>query len=106
MVRRRSVVDPYRYAAKSRTCAVPLGGQWNASLRKMIAVREAEMAQLSGRTRNETYGAPAIRMPTPSALQEQFGRKNCGRRCMMRTEPASILSTLIESVTIYLDEPE
>ena len=54
MVRRRSVVDPYRYATKSRTCAVPLGGQWNASLRKMIAVREAEMAQLSGRTHNET----------------------------------------------------
>jgi hypothetical protein len=48
----------------------------HALLQTMIAVREAEMAQLSGRTRNEADGAPAMRMPAPSALRTSLDDAN------------------------------
>ncbi|WP_310101999.1 hypothetical protein [Sphingomonas sp. BE138] len=75
----------------------------------MIAVREAEKAQFARRARNEAQGTPAMPMPTSLVLRERFSRKVAALRqslddASIRTEAAAVLSTLIESVTIYPDE--
>ncbi|MDR6790276.1 hypothetical protein J2Y58_003656 [Sphingomonas sp. BE138] len=86
-------------------------GVASPALQTMIAVREAEKAQLTRRARKEAHGTPAMPMPTCLVLRERFSRKVAELRTSlddetMRTEAAALLSTLIESVTIYPDEAD
>ncbi|WP_277971266.1 recombinase family protein, partial [Sphingomonas echinoides] len=88
-----------------------LAGLASPALRAMIAEREAEKVRLETRGGTVTTGKPfAIIVPHPE-LVERFRSKVAALRqslddASIRTETAAVLSTLIESVTIYPDEPD
>nr|WP_311725762.1 histidine kinase dimerization/phospho-acceptor domain-containing protein [Sphingomonas sp. BK481] len=87
-----------------------LAGLATPALRAMIAEREAEKVLLETRAGAVADSKPtAILLPHP-VLVEQFRRKVASLRqslddASIRTEAAAVLSTLIESVTIFPDEP-
>ncbi|MBD8552809.1 MULTISPECIES: recombinase family protein [unclassified Sphingomonas] len=87
-----------------------LAGIASPALRAMITEREAEKLRLKARTGAGNDSKPtAILLPHP-VLVEQFRSKVAALRqslddASIRTEAAAVLSTLIESVTIFPDEP-
>ncbi|WP_426291590.1 recombinase family protein [Sphingomonas sp. TWP1-3-1] len=87
-----------------------LAGLATPALRAMIAEREAEKVLLETSAGAVADSKPtAILLPHP-VLVEQFRSKVASLRqslddASIRTEAAAVLSTLIESVTIFPDEP-
>ncbi|MBZ6383921.1 zinc ribbon domain-containing protein [Sphingomonas sanguinis] len=89
-----------------------LAGIATLALCQMIDEREAEKARLI--LRNATVDGGVVSpplLPTPSVLQAQFEARIAALRSTLedpavRGQAASIMSRLIESVTIYPDEPE
>ncbi|WP_380784082.1 recombinase family protein [Sphingomonas sp. R86520] len=82
-----------------------LGGLVSPILMDMISHREAELARLSAQTVAATARKPADILPHP-VLLERFSQKVTALRTSLddvtiRSEAASVLATLIESVTIY-----
>jgi site-specific DNA recombinase len=82
-----------------------LGGLVSPILMDMISDREAELARLSAQTVSATARKPADILPPP-VLLERFSQKVTALRTSLddvtiRSEAASVLATLIESVTIY-----
>ncbi|QCB44337.1 hypothetical protein E5673_10190 [Sphingomonas sp. PAMC26645] len=82
-----------------------LGGLVSPILMDMISHREAELARLSAHTAGATARKPADILPHP-VLLERFSQKVTALRTSLndvtiRSEAASVLATLIESVTIY-----
>ena len=83
-----------------------LTGPASPALRTMIADREAERTKIEARLASRADPTQAaVILPHP-ALLGQFSRKVRALRTSLdddaiRTEAASVLSTLIESVTIY-----
>ncbi len=88
-----------------------LAGIASPALRQMIDERETEKARLISRNAIVDKGVVSHRtLPTPSALQAQFQARIADLRITLadpavRGQAASIMSRLIESVTIYPDEP-
>ena len=88
-----------------------LAGLASSALRAMIAEREAEKVRLEARGGAVHDRKPAaILLPHPE-LAEQFRSKVASFRqsvddALIRTEAAAVLSALIESVTIFPDEPD
>ncbi len=82
------------------------------ALRQMIDEREAEKGRLILRNATVDRGVVSHRtLPTPSVLQAQFRARIADLRTTLadpavRGQAALIMSQLIESVTIYPDEPE
>ena len=78
----------------------------------MIDERETEKARLMSRNAIVDKGVVSHRtLPTPSVLQALFRARIADLRSTLqdpavRGQAASIMSRLIESVTIYPDEPE
>jgi site-specific DNA recombinase len=80
------------------------------ALLKLLANRESEKARLEGQLGTPTTVAPSAAILPHSALLQLFDEKVGRLREMLDTETvrgeaAEILSTLIESVTIYPESP-
>ena len=89
-----------------------LAGIATPALRQMIDEREKEKARLISRAATVDRGVVSPpSLSTPSVLQAQFRARTADLRSTLqdpavRGQAASIMSRLIESVTIYPDEPE
>ena len=87
-----------------------LAGLASPVLRAMIAEREAEKVRLEARGGAVADSKPTVILLPHPVLVEQFRSKVASLRqslddASIRTEAAAVLSTLIESVTIFPDEP-
>ena len=87
-----------------------LAGRASQALRAMMAEREAEKTRLEAQGGAATLAKPAaILLPHPMPV-ERFRSKVAALRTSLgdptvRSEAAAVLSTQIESVTIYPDKP-
>jgi site-specific DNA recombinase len=86
-----------------------LAGLASPALRAMIAEREAERARLEARMGATTTRKPTATLLPHPVLAERFRSKVAALRqslddATIRSQAAAVLSTLIESVTIFPDE--
>ena len=87
-----------------------LAGLASPAVRGMIAEREAEKAWLEAPGRAPARSTLPASLPPPTLLRDRFRSKVADLRASLdksatRAEAAGILERLIESVTIYPDEP-
>ncbi|WP_436286797.1 recombinase family protein [Sphingomonas trueperi] len=90
-----------------------LAGLASPALRSMIADREAEKSRLESSSRGSATNGNTARsvLPPHGELRKQFRAKVAELRASLdndaaRPEAAEILSRLVESVTIFPDEPD